>query len=122
MQLRLQLGTVGVLASKNPFFEDTFFQQVLQRGCDIFEMLPSFVFDPSLGMASVISGESITSSPAGQRMEQVFPLSQFAQAQIEDARPVAVDEHDAQQRGSTQKVGNRPKMKMAIDEKLGPRK
>ncbi len=86
------------------------------------EMLAGLVFHAALGVASVIAGISVTAALAGQGVEQIFALGQFAEAKIEDAGAVPVDQHNAQQRGRAQKVGNRFEMKMAVQEKLRTRK
>jgi hypothetical protein len=118
VQLGFEQCAMRIGAGQNPFLEHAFFQQVLQRFRDMFEMLTSLVFHAALGVASVIAGISVTAAFARQRLEQVFAFRQFAEAKIEDAGPVPVDEHNAQQRRGTQQMGNRFEMKMAVDEEL----
>ena len=121
MQLGFEQGAVGIRAGENPFLEHTFFQQLLHSLGHVLEVLASLVFDAALGMTSVIAGISIAPALARKRMEQVFALGQFAQAKIEDAGPVPVDQHHAQQRGCAQQVRDRLEMEMAVDEKLRSR-
>ena len=51
-------------------------------------------------------------------MNEIFALSQFAKAKIEDAGSMAVDKHHAQQRRSSEQVRERLEVKMPIDEEL----
>ena len=86
------------------------------------EMLAGLVFHAALGMASVVAGIAVTAAFARQRLEQVFALGQLAEAKIEDAGAVPVDQHDAQQRRGAEQMSNRFEMKMAIHEELRTRK
>src|SRR5271167_3782403 len=121
MQLRLQQREVLVLAGENPFLEYAFIHQYLQSLGHILEMLASLVLDPALGVASVVAGKSVAATSAGDGMEQVFALGQLAEAKIENAGPVAVDQHHAEQRKRAQKVGDRLEVEMAVHKKLGAR-
>ena len=118
MQLGFEQGAVGIVAGENPFLEHALFQQLLHRLGDVLEVLASFVFNPALGVASVIAGVAIAAAAARQRMEQVVALGQLAQAKIEDAGAMPVDQHHTQQRRRAQQVGQGLEVEMAVDEKL----
>ena len=90
MKLRLEQGSMRILAGKDPFFEDTLIHQVFQIFGDVLEVLAHLIFHAALGMAAFVSSKSIAASSTCQRMEQVFPLREFAQPQIKDARPMSV--------------------------------
>ena len=90
VQLRLEQWEVSVLAGENPFLEHGFFQQRFQSFSHILEVLANFVLHAALGVASVISSETIASATTRQRMEQIFTLGQLTQAQVENASPVTI--------------------------------
>src|SRR5579859_769793 len=82
-------------------------------------MLPGFVLDTPLRMATVISGEAITAAAARERVEKVVALSQFPKPKIENAGAMAVYQHHSQQRRSSQQMRDRLQMEMPVHKKLG---
>src|ERR1700733_14699818 len=85
-------------------------------------MLAYFIFDAALGVASVISGETVAASSARQWMEQVFALGQLAEPEIEDTGAMAVHQHNPQQGNGPEKVSQRLEMKVATHKHLRSRK
>jgi hypothetical protein len=77
-------------------------------------MLTHFIFDATLGVTAVISGETVAATSARQGMEQVFALGQLAEPEIEDTGAMAVHHDYSQQRNGSQKMSQRLEMKMAI--------
>src|SRR5580704_985068 len=104
MQLRFKNGEMRVLASKDPFLEDTHLEQLLQCFRNVLEMLAGFIFDAALGMAAIVAGESVAASAARQGMKQVFTFGQFAQTKIENPGTMAIDQHNSKQRRRTQEM------------------
>ena len=73
MQLRLELRAVTVLATKNPFLEEAFFQGTPSMNFgDRLEMLAGFVIDAALGMAAVVAGKAVAAAFARKRLKQVL--------------------------------------------------
>ena len=107
MQIAVRAASDEVLAAENPFLEYALFQRLLQSLGNRFEVVAGFVFDAALGMAAVVSGITVAAALAGERLKQALALGQFAEAKIEDAGPVTVDQHDAQPRKRAQQVGQR---------------
>jgi len=91
MQQRFKQWAMRILAGKDQFFEHSFIQQIFQGLSHILEMLPSFILDATLGMATLISAETITASVARQRMEEVVSFVEFSKTKIEDAGAMAID-------------------------------
>ena len=98
MELRLEQGAVRVLAGEDPILENALLHQLFQVVGNVLEVLADFIFDAALGVASLVSSEPITASPAGQRMEEVLAFREFAKAKIEDAGTMSVQKNDGQKR------------------------
>src|ERR1700722_3093238 len=118
MQLRLKQRTVTVLATKNPFVEETFFHLCLKQLCDRLEMLADFVIYAALRAAAVVT---VAASLTRKRLEQILAFGQLAQAQVEDASPLTIYQHDSQARQCAQQMSQRLEMKVTIHEKLRAR-
>jgi hypothetical protein len=98
MELRLEQRAVRVLAGKDPILKNTFIHQLFQVFGNVLEMLAHFIFDTALGVAAFISGETIAASSPRQRMEEVFPLGEFAQAKVKDAGAMSVQKNNGEKR------------------------
>ena len=98
MELRLEQRAVGVLAGQNPILENTLLHQLFQVFGDVLEMLAHFIFDTALSMAALVSAETIASSPAGQRMEEVLAFGKLAKPKIEDAGAMSVQKNNGEKR------------------------
>jgi hypothetical protein len=118
VQLRLEVRPVRILAAENPFFEHTFIQRIFDDLGHEFEVVAGFVGDAALGVAGVVAGEAIAAAAAGCGMEEAFALGEFAEAEIEEARAMAIDQHDAEAGEGSQQVGERLQVKVAVDEEL----
>jgi hypothetical protein len=118
MELRFKEGAVCILAGENPFLEHAFFQKFLQYSGYILEMLASFVFDAALGVPSVIARIAVAAATPRQGMKQIVEFRQFAEAKIEDASAMAVDQNYTQQWRSSEKVSQGLEVKVAVDEEL----
>src|SRR3984885_5850353 len=118
MYLWGELGPVNFLAAQNPLFKHAFFQGVLKEVGDKLEMLAGFIGDAALGMASVVTGETITAATAGEWMKESLQFVKFAETQLKQASPVTIDQDHAQAGRRSQQVGQRLQMEMPIHEQL----
>ena len=66
---------MSFLAAQNPLFKHALFQGVLNEVGDKLEMLAGFIGDAALGMASVVTGETITAATAREWMKKSFAFS-----------------------------------------------
>lgn len=105
VQLRFDLGPVRILAAQNPPLEHAFIEGVFKEISDEFEMMAGLILDATLGVASIVAGEAIPAAPAGEGMKEAFAFDQLAEAQIEQAGAVTIDQHDAQAGKSSQELG-----------------
>src|SRR5580692_2658956 len=118
MYLWGELGPVNFLAAQNPLIKHAFFQGVLKKVGDKLEMLARFIGDSPLGMASVVTGETITAAAAGEGMKKSLQLVKFAETQLKQTSPVTIDQDHAQAGRRSQQVGQRLQMEMPIHQQL----
>jgi hypothetical protein len=121
MQLRLDLRTVNVQTTEDPFIEETFLKGLLQHVGDCLEMLADFVVDPALRMATIVAGIAVAASLAGKTLKQTFAFGQFAKPEIKNASLVTIDKDNADPRKRSQHVSQRLEMEMAVHEHLRAR-
>ena len=81
-------------------------------------MLAGFIGDAALGVACVVAGEAVATAAAGERMKEILAFGQLAEAQIEQAGAMTIDEHDAEAGKCSQQLGQRLQVEMAIHQKL----
>src|ERR1039458_10061954 len=74
--------------------------------------------EAAFGVPTIISGEAVAAAAAGKWMKKSFAFGQFAQAQVEQATPLAVDENDAQAGECSQQLGQGFQIEMPVQQKL----
>jgi hypothetical protein len=57
-------------------------------------MMPDFIFDSALRVAPIVTAETIASSSARKRVEQILAFHQFSQSKIENPGAVLVHDYD----------------------------
>src|ERR1700733_14220460 len=77
MQLLFELGAKRVLAAENPLIANAGFHRFFENCRNRLEVMTCFIFDAALRMAAVVTGEAITASLAGKRLEQRLALGQL---------------------------------------------
>jgi hypothetical protein len=93
-------------------------QSVFNEICDELEMLARLFGNMALGVACVITGEAIAAAATGKRMKEIHALGEFAETQIEEAGATAIGQKDAEAGKRSQKLAERLKVEMAVDQKL----
>src|ERR1700683_4257431 len=114
MQLGFELRPVNVLAAENPLVEHVFFQCIFDELGDELEMVEGIVGDAALGVASIVASEAVAAAAAGQGMEEIHALTEFAEAQIEQARAMTIEEDDAEAGKCPEQLGEGLQVEMAI--------
>ena len=76
--MRGELGPVNFLAAQNPLIKHALFQGVLKEIGDKLVMLACFIGHAALGMASVVTGETITAATAGEWVKESLQFVKFA--------------------------------------------
>ncbi len=82
-------------------------------------MVEGIVGDAALGVACIVAAEAVATAAAGQGMEEIHTFGEFAQAQIEQASAMAIDEDDAEAGKCSQQLGEGLEVEMPIDDELG---
>src|ERR1035438_4585920 len=81
-------------------------------------MVEGIVGDAALGVACVVASEAIATAAAGQGVKEIHTLAEFAEAQIEEAGAMTIDQHDAEAGKRSEQLGERPEVEMPIDREL----
>ncbi len=103
--MSFELRPVNILAADDPLLEHVFFQRVFDELGDELEMMEGVVGDAALGVAGIVGSEASAAAAAGKGMNEIHALAEFAEAEIEQARAMAVEQYDAEAGKCSEQLG-----------------
>src|SRR5438874_7215030 len=118
MQVGFKVVPVTLLAAEDQIIKQIFLQSLSQVLGHKFKMMESFILHATLGVATIITSETVATAAARQRTKQALLLFHFIQSQIEDASFVAIQQHDTDTGMRAQQRSQRLQVEATIDKKL----
>ena len=119
VEVGLELGPVGILATDNEPLPDPFLEVGPQALCNRFEMLQRFLGDAPFCMAALVAVVAVAGGIAREHMDDGSAFAQVIQAKIEHPGALAVDHGDAERGLRSQQSRQRFQLKARLEKNSG---